>query len=421
MVVDGEKGGGERWGSQISGPLQPMANFVIAKYKLNYLEHPIPAAPVPAFAGKQVPPEALAAHAAWVNGQKEITVLMLMTMEPDLQWNLENLGVYGMLQELKTLFSQQAYYIDNLECLGHPVSLSLAMSLILVSLCKEYDSFVQNYNMHDIGKTVNELHAMLKLHEKTLPKKDAAPALHAIRAGKILPPPKKDNPTKDAICHHCGDVGHWKRNCPQYLAELLKNKKLSQGSSTSVSQKEVENQLGKTIKLLRSDHGGEYMSQEFLDHIKEHGIIAHQTPSYTPQHNDVSKRRNRTQLDMVSTKKVEKIPYEIWHGQALKLSYLKVWGCEALVKRDTLTKPDKLEPRSLKCIFIGYPKETMGYSFYYPLKNRIFVAQNAEFLENSLMTQEASGSLEDLEIIQEEDTHPSKNASSHHDEDDQEF
>ncbi|GJT39810.1 retrotransposon protein, putative, ty1-copia subclass [Tanacetum coccineum] len=118
---------------------------------------------------------------------------------------------------------------------------------------------------------------------------------------------------------------------------------------------------------------------------------------------------------------VEKIPYEIWHGQALKLSYLKVWGYEALVKRDTLTKPDKLEARSLKCIFIGYPKETMGYSFYYPLKNRIFVAQNAEFLENSLMTQEASESLEDLEIIQEEDTHPSTNDSSHHDEDDQEI
>ncbi|GKA29463.1 zinc finger, CCHC-type containing protein [Tanacetum coccineum] len=39
-----------------------------------------------------------------------------------------------------------------------------------------------------------------------------------------------------------------------------------------VFQKEVENQLGKTIKSLRSDRGGEYMSQEFLDHLKEHGI-----------------------------------------------------------------------------------------------------------------------------------------------------
>ncbi|GJV56615.1 retrotransposon protein, putative, ty1-copia subclass [Tanacetum coccineum] len=566
-----------------------------AEDKLNYLDLPISAAPVPAVAGQQVPPETLAAHAAWVRKQKEIVVLMLMTMEPDLQWNLENLGAYDMLKELKTLFSKQADYIDNLERLGHPMSQNLAVSLILVSLRKEYDSFVQNYNMHSMGKTVNELHAMLKLHEQTLPKRDA-PALHAIRAGKVQkknknkkpqlaargnnkgkgksklaydpkpkipPPPKKVDPAKDSVCHHCGDTCHWKRNCPLYLSELLKNKKLPQGASTSgiftivlftfpakswvydtgcgthicnttqgfrrsrklkpgalslymgngqraaveaigsydlcfpsglfivlhnchyapsitrgvisvsrlyddgcinrfendnsisvsknnliyfnalprdgifeivlsnsntnhyrlghISKKrieklqhdglfnaidtksfekcvsclsgkmarkpyshqverakdllglihtdEVENQLGKTIKSLRSDRGGEYTSQEFLDHLKEQGIISHHTPPYTPQHNGVSERRNGTLLDMVRSmmsqttlpksfwdyalesvarilnmvpaKKVEKTPYEVWYVQAPKLSYLKVWGCEALVKRDTLTKPDK--------------------------------------------------------------------------------
>ncbi|GJR05379.1 retrotransposon protein, putative, ty1-copia subclass [Tanacetum coccineum] len=60
-----------------------------------------------------------------------------------------------------------------------------------------------------------------------------------------------------------------------------------------VFQKEVENQLGKTIKLLRSDRGGEYMSQEFLDHLKEHGIISHRTPPYTPQNNDTQKGNHR--------------------------------------------------------------------------------------------------------------------------------
>ncbi|GKB30528.1 retrotransposon protein, putative, ty1-copia subclass [Tanacetum coccineum] len=108
-------------------------------------------------------------------------------------------------------------------------------------------------------------------------------------------------------------------------------------------------------------------------------------------------------------------------NQEPTVSYLKVWGCEALVKRDTLTKPDKLEPRSIKCIFIGYPKETMGYSFYYPPENKVLVARNAEFLENSLINQEASGSLEDLEIIQEEDTHPSIDTSLNHEEDDLEI
>ncbi|GJR57252.1 retrotransposon protein, putative, ty1-copia subclass [Tanacetum coccineum] len=150
---------------------------------------------------------------------------------------------------------------------------------------------------------------------------------------------------------------------------------------------------------------------------KRAGIITHRTPPYTPQHNGVSERRNQTLLDMVRsmmsqttlpksfwdyalesaarilnmvpTKKVDKTPYEIWHGQASKLSYLKVWGCEALVKHDTLTKPNKLEPRSFKCIFVGYPKETIGYSFYNPSENKVFVSRNVEFFESNLIDQEA--------------------------------
>ncbi|GJV06865.1 retrotransposon protein, putative, ty1-copia subclass [Tanacetum coccineum] len=126
-------------------------------------------------------------------------------------------------------------------------------------------------------------------------------------------------------------------------------------------------------------------------------------------------------LNMVPTKNVDKTPYKVWHGQFPKLSYLKVWGCEALVKRDTLTKPDKLKPRAFKCIFVGYPKETTRYSFYYPPENKVFVARNAEFFENDVIEHEARGSLEDLEIIQEEDTHPSLDTSLNHEKDDQEI
>ncbi|GJY18397.1 hypothetical protein Tco_0389888 [Tanacetum coccineum] len=47
------------------------------------------------------------------------------------------------------------------------------------------------------------------------------------------------------------------------------------------------------------------------------------------------------------------------------------------------------------------------FVFYYPLKNKIFVARNAEFFENSLKLQEASGRNVDLELIQEDDIQPS--------------
>ncbi|GJV86286.1 retrotransposon protein, putative, ty1-copia subclass [Tanacetum coccineum] len=95
--------------------------------------------------------------------------------------------------------------------------------------------------------------------------------------------------------------------------------------------------------------------------------------------------------------------------------------CEAFVKHDTLTKPDKLDPRSFKSIFIGYPKETMGYSFYSPSENKVFVARNAEFFESKLLDLKASGSVEDFEVIQEEDTNPSVETSLNHEEDDQEI
>ncbi|GJR22135.1 retrotransposon protein, putative, ty1-copia subclass, partial [Tanacetum coccineum] len=189
-------------------------------------------------------------------------------------------------------------------------------------------------------------------------------------------------------------------------------------------QKEVENQLGKTIKSLRSDHGGEYMSQEFLDHLKEHGIIAHRTYPYTPHMNGVSERRNRTLLDMVrSMTSQTTLPKSFWDYalEAVARILNMIPTMKALVKRDTLPKPGKLEPKPIKCIFVGYPKETMGYSFYYPPEIKVFVARNALFLENSLINQEASRSLEDLEIIQEEDTHPSVDTSLYHEEDDQEI
>ncbi|GJV26335.1 retrotransposon protein, putative, ty1-copia subclass [Tanacetum coccineum] len=535
--------------------------------KLSFLEQPIPDMPVPAV-GQILPPDALNTHTAWVKDSKEIVGLMLMTMDPDIQKNLEHLGAYYMLKELKTLIQKN-----------------------------------QKKKSHKAAKG-NQGKGKAKMGYAPVPAPPFAPK------PKNPPTPKKDNPAKDAICHQCGKglrgsrklkpgalslyvgdghratveaIGEFHLCLPSGLVLILHNchyapsitrgiisvsrlykdgfvNRFENDYSISVSRnnliyfndiprddiyeivlsssntndssmyvisnkraklnldsallwhcrlghiskkrieklqhdglldstdiksfekcvscmsgkmarkpyshqverakdllglihtdvcEEVENQLRKTIKSLLCDLGGEYISQEFLDHLKEHWIIAHRTPLYTPQHNGVSERRNRTLLDMVRsmmsqttlpksfwdyalesavrilnmvpTKKVDKTLYEVWHGQAPKFSYLKVWGCETLVKCDTLTKPDKLEPRSIKCIFVGYPKETIGYSFYYPPENKVFVARNAEFLENSLIAQEASRSLEDLEIIQEEDMHPCLDTSLNHEVDDQEI
>ncbi|GJS48954.1 retrotransposon protein, putative, ty1-copia subclass [Tanacetum coccineum] len=123
---------------------------------------------------------------------------------------------------------------------------------------------------------------------------------------------------------------------------------------------EIELQLGKKIKALQSDRGGEYLSQEFKEYLGKNGIVHLLTSPYTPQQNGVSERRNCTLLNMVrSMFNLTTLPLSFW-DYALESA---VWGCEAYMKRDSA---DKLQQRSVKCIFVGYPKETNGYYLYFP-------------------------------------------------------
>ncbi|GJT27381.1 zinc finger, CCHC-type containing protein [Tanacetum coccineum] len=70
-----------------------------------------------------------------------------------------------------------------------------------------------------------------KKHNKLQPQKSARGQNQGKeKESTLCPKPKmplhpRGNPAKDSICHECGETGHWKRNCPQYLAELLKKKK----------------------------------------------------------------------------------------------------------------------------------------------------------------------------------------------------
>jgi len=89
----------------------------------------------------------------------------------------------------------------------------------------------------------------------------------------------------------------------------------------------------------------------------------------------------------------------MWTGKVPSLAHIKVWGCEVFVRRET---HDKLEPRSERCVFIGYPqKKSFGYLFYRPSENVVFVARRGVFRERELICKEDSGSTIDLEEIQE--------------------
>ena len=101
-------------------------------------------------------------------------------------------------------------------------------------------------------------------------------------------------------------------------------------------------------------------------------------------------------MNRIPSKAVEKTPYELWTGKRPGLSFLKIWGCEAYVKRQA---SDKLASKSDKCLFVGYPKETKGYYFYIPSENKVFVAHNGVFLEREFISKRVSGSKTSLEEV----------------------
>src|ERR1043165_4728619 len=79
--------------------------------------------------------------------------------------------------------------------------------------------------------------------------------------------------------------------------------------------------------------------------------------------------------------------------QEPKLSHMNIWGCEAYVRK---LQPDKLESKADKCIFVGYPRETVGYTFYNQSEGKTFVAKTGCFLEKEFISKELSGRKIDL-------------------------
>nr|GEY33894.1 hypothetical protein [Tanacetum cinerariifolium] len=148
-------------------------------------------------------------------------------------------------------------YVEQLERLGYVLPQDFSVGLIMNGLTSDFAEFVRNYNMHNMRKTISELHALLIEYDNGLPKKAATPQVILIQVGRIQKankkslnakgkgkgkgkgkdkpvyilkhknpkPYAKDHLAKDDACHHCKEVGHWKMNCLVYFAELIKKKK----------------------------------------------------------------------------------------------------------------------------------------------------------------------------------------------------
>ncbi|GAU33426.1 hypothetical protein TSUD_380620 [Trifolium subterraneum] len=171
----------------------------------------------------------------------------------------------------------------------------------------------------------------------------------------------------------------------------------------------VEKQSYKSIKVLRTDGGGEYTSKEFENYCKDQGIIHEVTTPYTPQHNGLTERRNRSILDMarsmvkqkglphrfwaeaVSTavyilnrsptkKLIDKVPEEVWSKCKPSVTHFKVFGSLSY-KHVPDARRKKLDDKSEPMVFVGYHRPG-AYKLYNLTSDKIEISRDVKVLEN---------------------------------------
>jgi hypothetical protein len=172
----------------------------------------------------------------------------------------------------------------------------------------------------------------------------------------------------------------------------------------------VENQLGKRIKCLRSDNGTEYLCKEFESYLEKHGIKHEMTVAYTPEQNGVPERRNRTLVEMARCMMIQsqlspsfwaeaistanylrnrcpsrsinaQTPHKLWTGKDFSVKHFQIFGTKGY-RLDKTPNKGKFDPRSKKCIFVGYSTERRAYRVWCPDSKRIYATRDVKFVNN---------------------------------------
>ena len=159
---------------------------------------------------------------------------------------------------------------------------------------------------------------------------------------------------------------------------------------------------------MRTNHGGEFTSEEFSKWCEEKGIQRQLTTTYTPQQNRVVERKNRTVVSLIrsmlkekslplelcgeaintcvyvlnrsSTKSLQgKTSYEMWSGKKPKLSHLRIFGSIGHVKSPGAL--GKLEDRSKEMVFVGYERGTKGYQCFNLTTHKVHLSRAVIFDE----------------------------------------
>ncbi|CAI7871702.1 unnamed protein product [Closterium sp. NIES-53] len=162
------------------------------------------------------------------------------------------------------------------------------------------------------------------------------------------------------------------------------------------------------VLRLHSDRGGEFSSARLRAFCHAQGIRQTFTLPASPQQNGIAERRIGMVMDVARTSMIhaatphflwpfavqyaahqlslqpwvslpETSPNLRWTGKVGDASAFRVWGSRAFV-RDLST--DKLSPRAVPCVFLGFPPDAPGWQFYHPTSRRVLSSHDVTFDES---------------------------------------
>ncbi|CAI7809535.1 unnamed protein product, partial [Closterium sp. NIES-53] len=161
-----------------------------------------------------------------------------------------------------------------------------------------------------------------------------------------------------------------------------------------VARLQLRERFGSDFPVLRlhSDRGGEFSSAHLGAFCRVEGIRQMFTLPASPQQNGIAERRIGMVMDVARTSMIhaaaphflwlfavqyaahqlnlqprvslpETSPTLRWTGKVGDASAFRVWGSRAFVRG---LSADKLSPRAVPCVFLGFPPDAPGWQFYHP-------------------------------------------------------
>ena len=172
----------------------------------------------------------------------------------------------------------------------------------------------------------------------------------------------------------------------------------------------AERHTDRQLKCIRTDRGGEFLSNEQKEFMEESGIEHQTSMPDSPQQNGRAERFQQTILNKAESMRHQaglssgfwsyavrtaihvynvtpiakdgfKTPKKMWSGLTPDISYLRIFGCSAYVTINK-KKRRKLDPKSREMTFISYEPGSKGYQFWDKDSRSIVISHDVKFDES---------------------------------------